>query len=159
MKNLSVKIDSGEFPLLRRININHQPSMENVVSKWMWAFQTNVPESLNALADVIEDVYSHPRLLEYHQRGPEEMLEYIGIGHDFASQLEVAAKLIRSTLGSNDVSEQIPEPMFKLSVKEFESLVQVVRYMSESEYEEEPSEDHIYSDVLVLDKFIGNIKI
>jgi hypothetical protein len=93
----SVTVDSGEFKLLRNININHQPSRAKVVHEWIKAFDSEVPRALNALADVIEDVYAFP-IIWQERRGssPEEFFESIGIT---GLNLEDPAKLVRTLRG------------------------------------------------------------
>jgi len=41
-----VNVDSGEFKLLRHVDINHQPSRAKVVNEWLWAFDNSVPVAI-----------------------------------------------------------------------------------------------------------------
>jgi len=93
----SVTVDSGEFKLLRNININHQPSRSKVVGEWITAFDSEVPRALNALADVIEDVYAFPVIWqERRKNSPEEFFESIGIT---GLNLEDPARLVKTLRG------------------------------------------------------------
>jgi len=93
----SVTVDSGEFKLLRNININHQPSRAKVVGEWITAFDSEVPRALNALADVIEDVYAFPVIWqERRKNSPEEFFESIGIT---GLNLEDPARLVKTLRG------------------------------------------------------------
>ncbi len=93
----AVTVDSGEFKLLRNINISHQPSRAKVVGEWITAFDSDVPRALNALADVIEDVYAFPVIWqERRKNSPEEFFESIGIT---GLNLDDPARLIKTLRG------------------------------------------------------------
>jgi DNA-binding XRE family transcriptional regulator len=93
----SINIDSGDFKLLRNINIDHQPSRAKVVNEWLRAFDSEVPRALNALADVIEDVYSFPIIWEERRKNsPEEFFESLGIT---GLNLDDPARLIKTLRG------------------------------------------------------------
>lgn len=88
----SVTIDSGEFPLFRNIDFNHQPSRSKVYSAWLKAFEDMVPQALDKLADVVEDVYTYRLWEERRYSGPEEFLKEFGIT---GLNLDDPAKLIK----------------------------------------------------------------
>ena len=87
-----VKINSGEFPLMRNIDMSHQPSRSKVYAAWLRAFEDMVPDAINHLADVIEDVYTYELWRERRLDTPEAFLENFGI---FGLDLENPAKLIK----------------------------------------------------------------
>ena len=88
-----VNVDSGEFKLLRHVDINHQPSREKVVSEWIWAFDNSVPVAIENIADVIEDVFQYPIIWQERRKaGPIDFLESIGI---IGLDLDKPAKLLK----------------------------------------------------------------
>jgi len=100
----SVTVDSGEFKLLRNIDIKHQPSRSKVVSEWIKAFDSEVPHALNALADVIEDVYAFPIIWQERRKsGPDEFFKSIGIT---GLNLEDPARLVKTLRGEMGEEEK-----------------------------------------------------
>ena len=88
-----MKIDSGEFKLLRSVDINHQPSRAKVVNEWLWAFDNSVPVAIENIADVIEDVFQYPIIWQERRKaGPIDFLESIGI---IGLDLDKPAKLLK----------------------------------------------------------------
>lgn len=88
----AVSIDSGEFKLMRHVDIDHQPSRSGVYTAWIRAFSNNVPDAVNHLADVIEDVYAFELWKDNRLDTPEQFFERMGI---FGLDLDEPAKLIR----------------------------------------------------------------
>lgn len=96
---VNVKIDSGEFPLMRSVDVTHQPDRSKVYTAWLRAFSDNLPQYLDALPDVIEDVFTY-RLWEDNQLGtPEEMLARFGITSLDLDEPARVLKQIRSETG------------------------------------------------------------
>jgi len=87
-----VKIDSGEFPLMRNVDVSRQPDRMRVYTAWSKAFNQNVPEAVNHLADIVEDVYTFELWRHDYLDTPEEFFERIGI---FGLDLDEPAKLIK----------------------------------------------------------------
>lgn len=87
-----VSVDSGEFKLMRNVNVEHQPSRSKVYSAWIRAFSYQVPDAINHLADVIEDIYTYELWKDNYLDTPEQLLERFGI---FGLNLDDPAKLIR----------------------------------------------------------------
>ncbi len=93
-----VTVNSGEFPLMRNIDISKQPQRANVYNEWLKAFTSRVPWAINSLADVIEDIYTYELWKENRLSGPEEMLERFGI---FGLNLEDPLKIIKELRKKN----------------------------------------------------------
>jgi len=89
-----VTIDSGEFPLLRNIDVNHQPSRDKVITKWIWAFHYKTPEALENLPEVLADIMKfNVWELEFY-KSPEEFLKFVGIYDlDLSAASEVLNKI------------------------------------------------------------------
>lgn len=100
----SVKIDSGEFKLMRNIDIHHQPSRAAVYEQWTKAFNYAVPEAINNLADVIEDVYKYKLWEDKYLPGPKEFFERVGI---FNLNLDDPARLIKELKDDPSKAEKI----------------------------------------------------
>ena len=88
---MSVSVDSGEFKLMRDVNVDHQPSRAKVYSEWIKAFQYQVPKAINHLADVIEDVFTYELWKDYYLDTPDQFFERIGI---YGLDLENPSRLI-----------------------------------------------------------------
>ena len=88
----TVRIDSGEFPLMRNIDVSHQPSRSKVYTAWSRAFGDNIPAAVDHLADVIEDVYSYELWKDKYLDTPEEFFERYGL---FDLDLDEPAKLLK----------------------------------------------------------------
>lgn len=88
----SVSIDSGEFKLMRNVDIQHQPSRSAVYTEWIRAFSNNVPNAVHHLADVIEDVYTFELWKDNRLDTPEQFFERMGI---FGLNLDEPARLIK----------------------------------------------------------------
>ena len=86
-----VKVDSGEFPLMRNIDLSRQPERMKVYTAWTKAFNYQVPDAVNHLADVIEDVFKYELWKDNYLDSPEQFFERIGI---FGLNLDEPAKLI-----------------------------------------------------------------
>lgn len=89
----AVKIESGEFPLMRNADISHQPSRSRIYSAWSKAFNSQVPWALNAVADVIEDVFRYELWKDNFLATPQEFFDQIGLGR---LNLDDPAKLIHA---------------------------------------------------------------
>lgn len=76
----TVTIDSGEFPLIRNIDPKHQPSRSRVYAAWSKAFNSQVPWALNAVVDVIDDVYRFELWKDKRLETPQEFFDQIGLG-------------------------------------------------------------------------------
>lgn len=87
-----VSVDSGEFKLMRNVDIDHQPSRSGVYTAWIRAFSNNVPDAVNHLADVIEDVYAFELWKDNRLDTPEQFFERMGI---FGLDLDEPARLIK----------------------------------------------------------------
>ena len=87
-----VMVDSGEFKLMRNVDRSHQPTREKVYNEWIKAFRHNVPDAIEHLADVIEDVYAFELWKDNYLDTPEQFFERYGI---FGLDLEEPAKLIK----------------------------------------------------------------
>ena len=72
---MSVSVDSGEFKLMRDVNVDHQPSRAKVYSEWIKAFQYQVPKAINHMADVIEDVFTYELWKDYYLDTPDQFFE------------------------------------------------------------------------------------
>ena len=88
-----VMVDSGQFPLMRNVDVSHQPSRSRVYTAWIKAFSYNVPWALNAIADVIEDVFRYELWKDHYLATPQEFFNRFGLG---CLNLEEPAKLIRA---------------------------------------------------------------
>jgi multidrug efflux pump subunit AcrA (membrane-fusion protein) len=42
----AVTIDSGDFPLMRNVDVSHQPNRAKVYNDWLRAFTDQVPEAI-----------------------------------------------------------------------------------------------------------------
>ncbi|MFN9374497.1 MAG: hypothetical protein ACK6D3_21630 [Planctomycetaceae bacterium] len=87
-----VKIDSGQFPLMRNVDVKRQPERSRVYTAWINAFSYNVPDAVSHLADIIEDVYAYRLWEDKYLDTPEQFFERMGI---LGLDLERPAKLIR----------------------------------------------------------------
>jgi hypothetical protein len=93
-----VTVNSGEFPLMRNIDMSKQPQRSHVYAEWSKAFNDRVPWAIDNLANVIEDIYTYELWKERQLSGPEEMLERFGI---IGLDLDNPAKLIRELRKKN----------------------------------------------------------
>ena len=89
----AVMVESGEFPLMRGIDVNHQPSRARIYTAWSRAFGSQVPWALNAVADVIEDVFRFELWKDKYLSTPQEFFDQIGLGR---LNLDDPAALIRA---------------------------------------------------------------
>ena len=103
-----VKIDSGQFKLMRNIDISHQPSRSDVYAAWSIAFNQKVPDAIEHLADVIEDVYAYRLWEDNYLNTPEEFFERIGI---FGLNLDEPAKLIKQLRTSKSFKKNLERQM------------------------------------------------
>ena len=87
----AVRIDSGEFPLMRNVDTAYQPNRAKIYNDWSRAFNDQVPDAIDHLADVIEDVYAFELWKDKYLATPEEFFERIGL---FDLDLKEPAKLI-----------------------------------------------------------------
>ena len=75
---MAVVIDSGELPMLSKIDITKQPQREDVIARWIWAFR-DADSGLAALEPVLREI-EHYKLWELDRtRDPKEMLRQLGI--------------------------------------------------------------------------------
>jgi len=75
---MAVLIDSGELPMLSKIDITKQPQRSRVISSWITAFQ-DVDAGLSALEPVLREI-EHYRLWELNYTSdPKETLRQLGI--------------------------------------------------------------------------------
>lgn len=88
-----VMVDNGQFPLMRNVDVSHQPSRSRVYTAWSRAFNSQVPWVLNAIADVIEDVFRYELWKDNYLATPQELFNQLGLGR---LNLEEPAKLIRA---------------------------------------------------------------
>lgn len=86
-------VESGEFPLMRSVDVKHQPSRMRVYTAWSRAFGSQVPWALNAVADVIEDVFKYELWKDNYLATPQEFFDQIGLG---SLNLDNPAALIRA---------------------------------------------------------------
>jgi len=121
----SVIIDSGQFPLLRNIDRKHQPNRSKVVGAWIHKFTYDIPDGLNNLADVIEDIYAFKMWEDYYMDTPQKFFEYIGLSD---LNLEDPARLIATLRGNHGedakkkvLSEIKPYQMRRAQVQELKS--------------------------------------
>lgn len=89
----SVTIDSGNFPLMRNVDMSRQPERAKVYTEWIKAFSDRVPDAVDHLADIIEDVYAFELWKDNYLDTPEEFFEHMGI---FGLDLEEPAKLLKA---------------------------------------------------------------
>ncbi len=87
-----VKIDSGKFPLMRDVDVKRQPERSKVYSAWIRAFSYSVPDAVEHLADIIEDVYAYELWKDNFLDTPEAFFERMGI---LGLNLDEPAKLIK----------------------------------------------------------------
>ena len=87
-----MKIDSGDFPLMRNVDASRQPERANVYNAWIKAFSYNVPDAVDHLADIIEDVYTFELWKDKYLDTPEQFFDRIGI---LGLNLDEPAKLIK----------------------------------------------------------------
>jgi len=90
---MSVSINSGDFPLMRNVDSDRQPERSKVYSAWIQAFNLSVPEAVEHLADVIEDVYAFELWKDKYLDTPEQFFDHMGI---LGLDLEEPAKLIKA---------------------------------------------------------------
>ena len=109
----SVRVDSGQFPLMRNVDVSRQPERSKVYNAWTKAFNSNVPDAVGHLADIIEDVYAYELWRDNYLETPEQFFEQIGI---LGLDLEDPAKLINA-LRSGD-QKKIEQVKRKLVIKE-----------------------------------------
>jgi len=88
----SVRIDSGEFPLMRNVDVSRQPERANVYNEWSRIFTDSLPDAVEHLADVIEDVYAFELWKDKYLDTPEQFFERLGL---FDLDLDEPAKLIK----------------------------------------------------------------
>jgi len=88
-----VSINSGEFPLMRNVDMSHQPNRSKVYTAWSKAFTYDVPEAVEHLADIVEDVYTYELWKDDYLDTPEQFFERYGI---FGLDLDEPAKLIKA---------------------------------------------------------------
>lgn len=101
----AVTIDSGEFPLMRNVDVSHQPSRSRVYTAWTRAFNYNVPEAVAHLADIIEDVYTFELWKDKYLETPEQFFERVGI---LGLDLEDPAEYIKALRkGDRDLIDRI----------------------------------------------------
>jgi len=100
-----VKIDSGEFPLMRNVDASRQPERANVYNAWIKAFSYNVPDAVAHLAEIIEDVYAFELWKDKYLDTPQQFFERVGI---LGLDLEDPAKLIKALRdGNREVIDRI----------------------------------------------------
>lgn len=87
-----VKIDSGKFPLMRDVDVNRQPERSKVYSAWIRAFSYSVPDAVEHLADIIEDVYAYELWKDNFLDTPEAFFDRMGI---LGLNLDEPAQLIK----------------------------------------------------------------
>jgi hypothetical protein len=116
-----VTVDSGEFPLLRNIDCNHEVSISKVLNKWSWVFKYDIPNGLNALADVIEDVYTYQVWDRYRLKNAGEFFEWIGVT---GLNLDNPARLIATLRGgdSDQVKKQIGVKLYEVRREKVQEL-------------------------------------
>ena len=90
---MSVTIDSGQFPLMRNVDVGHQPSRAKVYTAWTTAFNYRVPDAVDHLADIVEDTYVYELWKDKYLATPEKFFERMGI---LGLDLENPAKLIKA---------------------------------------------------------------
>ena len=91
-RNTKITVESGDFPLMRSVDVSRQPERMKVYTAWTKAFNYNVPDAVEHLADIIEDVYTFELWKDNYLDTPEQFLERIGI---LGLDLEEPAKLIK----------------------------------------------------------------
>jgi len=100
-----VTVDSGEFLLMRNVDVEHQPSRAKVYNAWSKAFGLygNVPDAVDHLADIIEDVYTFELWKDNFLDTPEELFDRMGI---LGLDLEEPAKLIKALRSKKSTKKQ-----------------------------------------------------
>jgi len=88
----SLKIESGEFPLMRNVDVSRQPERANIYNEWARIFHYSLPDAVEHLADVIEDVYAFELWKDKYLETPEQFFERLGL---FDLDLDEPAKLIK----------------------------------------------------------------
>lgn len=88
----SLSIESGEFPLMRNVDVSRQPERANVYNEWSKVFHSQLPYAVEHLADVIEDVYAFELWRDKYLDTPEQFFERLGL---FELDLDEPAKLIK----------------------------------------------------------------
>lgn len=87
----AVRIESGEFPLLRNVNVQNQPCRAEVYGQWSKYINSDLPKIIEHLPEVIEDVYAYEVWKDKYLDSPEQFFERIGL---FGLDLKEPAKLI-----------------------------------------------------------------
>ena len=119
----SVRIDSGEFPLLRRINMGHQPSRSKVVSAWIKSFEETIPQALVSFPDVIEDIIKFPIIWQEREcKSAEDFIErYLGLS---GLNFEEPARLVKALRG--ELGKKAKEEVLKgLKLKRHEQTLEL----------------------------------
>jgi DNA-binding XRE family transcriptional regulator len=89
----SVRITTDtDFPLMRNIDVDHQPSRAEIYRLWSKTFRDDVPGAVDHLADVIEDVFSFRLWEDNYLDGPDAFFERFGI---YGLDLDQPAKLLK----------------------------------------------------------------
>ena len=87
----AVRIESGEFPLLRNVDVSKQPNRAEVYGQWSKYIYFDLPKIIEHLPEVIEDVYAYEVWKDKYLDSPEQFFERIGL---FGLDLKEPAKLI-----------------------------------------------------------------
>jgi len=88
----SLTINSGEFPLLRNVDVSHQPNRAHVYGEWSRLVHHELQEIIEHLPEVIEDVLAYRVWEDKYLDSPEQYFEqYLGL---FGLDLKEPAKLI-----------------------------------------------------------------
>lgn len=87
----AVRIESGEFPLLRNVDATKQPNRARVYGDWISLIHYDLPKIVEHLPEVIEDVYAYEVWKDKYLDSPEQFFERIGL---FGLDLKEPAKLI-----------------------------------------------------------------
>ena len=87
----AVRIESGEFPLLRNVDATKQPNRARVYGDWISLIHYDLPKIVEHLPEVIEDVYAYEVWKDKYLDSPEQFFERIGL---FGLDLKEPARLI-----------------------------------------------------------------